>query len=79
LILERRGEMRHPDPERAVAFGLFVVQSAVRERILFPDGPASDVDVSRDELVRELTRGHARALLCVSLCKPAGVGGAAGA
>lgn len=56
LLLERRADMGHTDPERAVSFGFFLVLCAVRERVLFPEGPASSADMSHAELVRELTR-----------------------
>jgi len=47
----------HPDPGHAVRFGLFVVMSAAREKLLFGEAPHARVtDVSRTRLERELAR-----------------------
>lgn len=37
LLLERRGELGHPAPERAIAFGLLMVDAATRDAILFDE------------------------------------------
>ncbi len=57
VLLEKRGEIEHPDPERAVEMGLFFVISACREKILFGNAPHAESVVSGDEaLVQEMTR-----------------------
>jgi AcrR family transcriptional regulator len=53
LLLERRREMAHPDPEQAIAFGLLIVDGATREAILFGEsarlpGKPSDGVVARE-------------------------------
>lgn len=56
-LLRYRHRMSHPDPESAVAFGLFMTVTALREKIVFADAPhASSFELSRDRLVDEATR-----------------------
>lgn len=52
LLLARRAEILHPDPERAVALGYRIVVGAMRE-LLDPVGDAVQPD--KDDLVRELS------------------------
>ena len=53
-----RGQIRHPDPERAVRFAFIIVALALRELILFErtrvfeDVLALDDDLLREELTR---------------------------
>lgn len=57
LLLETGEEIDHPDPQRAVEMGLFVVAATIRDKILFGDAPhASAVRASDEELRRELSR-----------------------
>lgn len=57
LVLAHRARIGHPDPESAVALGLFTVITACRERIVFPDAPhASSFALSDDRLVEEMVR-----------------------
>jgi AcrR family transcriptional regulator len=56
LLLRQRGGMSHPAPERAVLFGLLLVDAAAKENILFGDGRPADLVVSDDELAGTLTR-----------------------
>lgn len=56
-LLRHRDRMSHPDPETAVAFGLFMTVTACREKLVFADAPhASSFELSRDGLVAEATR-----------------------
>ena len=56
-LLSRRGEIRHPDPERAVELAFFFAAAVCRDRILFADAPHSEsTRISDPELVREVTR-----------------------
>jgi AcrR family transcriptional regulator len=56
LFAPFRDEIRHPDPDRAVLFAIFLVASAAREKILFADAPhAAVTDVSLDGLKSVLT------------------------
>jgi hypothetical protein len=53
LLLERRREIAHPDPQRAIAFGLLLVDGATREAILFGEaarlpGKPSDAVLRRE-------------------------------
>lgn len=52
LLLARRKEISHPDPERAVELGYRIVVGAMRE-LLDPRGDAEELE--RDELVGELS------------------------
>lgn len=56
LFLERRHEITHPDPPAAVRLALFVVGSALREKILFGDAPhPRSVELDDRFLAEELT------------------------
>lgn len=53
LLLERRAEIGHPEPERAIAFGLLMVDAAMRDAILFDEvvqlpGKPSDAQLARE-------------------------------
>ena len=65
LLLERAGEVTHPDPERAIAIGFSACSSALRETVLFGHMNPSMGPISDDELTRELTR-----MLCAYLGAP---------
>jgi AcrR family transcriptional regulator len=54
LLLERRHEIGHPDPERAIEIGLMFVDAATREAILFDDLGALPRRLSDAALKREL-------------------------
>jgi AcrR family transcriptional regulator len=59
-LLRFRHRFNHPDPETAVAFGLFMTITACREKIVFADAPhASSFDLPAERLIEE----SARALL----------------
>ncbi len=55
-LLERRGEMHHPDPEVAVRFAFVQALTTVREHVLFPEGPAAITRLDDDGLVQEVAR-----------------------
>jgi hypothetical protein len=56
LILSRRSEIRHPDPERAVLVGLMMIDGAAKEAVLFGEARPASLSVSDAFLVAELTR-----------------------
>jgi hypothetical protein len=56
LVLARRGELAHEDPERATRFGLMLVFSALETMILFGEMRSSLLSLSDDDLATELTR-----------------------
>jgi AcrR family transcriptional regulator len=55
LLLERRREIGHRHPERAIAFGLLLVDGATREAILFGEAERLPGRLSDTVLARELT------------------------
>jgi AcrR family transcriptional regulator len=55
LLLERREEISHPDPGRAIAIGLLLVDGATREAILFGEAARLPGRPSDTALARELT------------------------
>ena len=57
VLLERRDEIAHPEPERAVEFGLFFVGATCREKLLFARAPHAEATrATPRELEAELTR-----------------------
>jgi AcrR family transcriptional regulator len=54
LLLERREEISHPDPEVAVRFGLIEVVATLREVVLFGEDGTLPLHVDDDLLAREL-------------------------
>jgi AcrR family transcriptional regulator len=54
LLLERRREIGHSDPERAIEVGLMFVDAATREAVLFDDLGALPRRLSHAALTREL-------------------------
>ena len=55
LLLARKHEIAHPDPEQAIAFGLLMVDGATREAILFGEAARLPGKPSDAVLARELT------------------------
>jgi AcrR family transcriptional regulator len=58
-LLPHRTHIPHPDPAAAIQFGIFVVSSVAREKLLFAEAPLSRITplsrrALRDELVRIL-------------------------
>jgi AcrR family transcriptional regulator len=58
LLLVRREEIRHPDPGRAVRFGLLMVFGTLENAALFGELRAADLTLSDDELSSELVRAY---------------------
>ena len=57
ILLRHREHIRHTDAEAASRFGLFLVSSVAREKILFGDAPHSRVTpLTREALQSELVR-----------------------
>ncbi len=58
LLLARRAEIEHPDPERAAAFGMTLVFSALDATMLFGEMRSGAAALSDDDLAAELTRAY---------------------
>jgi len=58
LLLARRGEIAHPDPEKAAAFGLTLVFSTLDSVMLFGELRSGALALGDDELARELSRAY---------------------
>jgi AcrR family transcriptional regulator len=58
LLLDRVGEIRHPDPERAVRFGITLVIGALEHMVLFGELRSSSLALSDDEFAEELARAY---------------------
>jgi AcrR family transcriptional regulator len=56
LLLARRDQLAHPDPERAARFGLMLVFSALETMILFGEMRDALLSLSDESLADELTR-----------------------
>lgn len=56
LLLARAGEIGHPDPARAAAFGLTFAASTIESVVLFGELRSSHLALSDDELAGELVR-----------------------
>ena len=56
LLLARRSEIGHPDPERAAPFALMLAVSAIESAILFGELRSSRLTLSDSELAGELVR-----------------------
>ena len=56
LLLARREQLAHPDPERATRLGMMLVFSALETMILFGEMRSSLLLLSDDDLADELTR-----------------------
>lgn len=65
ILLRHRERVVHADPEAAIRFGIFLVSSVAREKILFGDAPHSRVTPMRREALREeSTRAFHSYLTC---------------
>jgi len=57
FLLERRSEMRHPDPVGAIRFGFFALAATVREKVIYSEAPhALIVTASDTQLAQELAQ-----------------------
>lgn len=65
LLLRHRGHIAHADPEQAVRFGLYLVGSVARDKLLFPEAPhASATPMSRAALRSSLVHALTSYLEC---------------
>ena len=64
LLVARGGEIGHPDPPRAAAFGLTLVFSALDNVMLFGEMRSGTLVLSDDELGTELSRAYLAYLGC---------------
>jgi AcrR family transcriptional regulator len=58
LLLARRDEISHPNPERAAAFGLTMVANTLESVILFGELRSGALALSDEELAAELTSAY---------------------
>jgi AcrR family transcriptional regulator len=58
LLVARAEEISHPEPERAAAFGLTLVFSALDNVMLFGEMRSGNLVLSDDEFARELSRAY---------------------
>lgn len=58
LLLARKDEITHPDPERAAAFGLTMAFSTIESTVLFGETRSGALALSDEELAAELTRAY---------------------
>ncbi len=58
LLLARREELGHPDPELAVAFGFRVLMASLDQLLLFDDFRTPEVALSDEDFSAELTRTY---------------------
>jgi AcrR family transcriptional regulator len=66
-LARHRRRIRHADPEAAIRFGIFLVSSVAREKLLFGGAPHARVTpISRAELRDELVRALAGYLGCAA-------------
>ena len=56
MVLQKRTQIGHPDPERAIAMALRVVTATLEQRNAFAVSGLAEVDVADEVLVTELTR-----------------------
>lgn len=79
LLLERREEIRHPQPERAAAFGLTMVFSTLESTMLFGETRSAAFALADEELGTELVRTYLAYLgVAPSGAVPGGPGAAPG-
>lgn len=58
LLLERRGEIRHANPERAAAFGMTLVFSTLDSTMLFGEMRSGALALGDEDLAAELTQAY---------------------
>jgi hypothetical protein len=56
-LLSFRQQIKHPNPELAIRFGLLQTHFALREMVLL-DHPHESIPVSGDALIQEFVRGY---------------------
>ena len=58
LLLARAGEIRHPKPERAAAFGFTMIFSTIESAMLFDEMRSDGLALGDDALAAELARAY---------------------
>jgi len=58
VLLAHRDAIAHPDPERAVGFGLSMVFATIEDAVLFGETRSRALAMSDDDLAAELTRAY---------------------
>ncbi len=58
LLLERRDEIRHPQPELGIRFGFVIVLSALDNAVLCDEVRSSDLSLSSEHFAAELARNY---------------------
>jgi hypothetical protein len=58
LLMARTDEIHHPNPERAIHFGLVLVFSALQDVMLFGELRSRGLAFSDEEFAAELTRAY---------------------
>ena len=58
VLLGQRAEITHPDPERAVAFGLSMVFSSIEDHVLFGETRSRALALADEDLAAKLTRAY---------------------
>ena len=56
LLLARRDQIKHPDPVRAVDFGLRMMLDVLDQETLYADIQRTKIKLSREQLAEELAR-----------------------
>lgn len=64
LLMERRDEIRHPNPDRAARLAAFQLLTTLRGHLFFPDSLVLDGHFPLEELILELTRSVLGYLRC---------------
>lgn len=65
ILTHHREQIAHADPEDAIRFGIFMVSSVARDKILFGDAPHARITpINRQSLRRELSRALHSYLTC---------------
>jgi len=63
-LIARRGELAHPEPERAIPFALLFTAAAIREAVLFEDLRLNPGELGDDQLTEELARAFCAYVGC---------------
>jgi AcrR family transcriptional regulator len=58
VLLAHRDEIRHPDPDRAVTFGLSMVFATIEGQVLFGETRSRALALRDDDLAAELARAY---------------------
>jgi len=78
LLRGYRNEIRHPNPERAVAFGLSMAFAAIESNVLFGETRSRVLALRDDDFAAELTRAYCAYLGVPETSQPEPPAGGAG-